>query len=81
MLSDWQCIVAQLLAEGGLVCAVFLTSLGKRGVTISLSIYFLKSLLHRPNKVKSKLRASDGNAVDNTRSNVSVSIRLDLVQK
>jgi hypothetical protein len=38
VLSDWQYILAQLLAEGGIAFADFLISLGKRGVTISLSI-------------------------------------------
>lgn len=38
MLSDWQYILAQLLAEGGIAFADFLISLGKRGVTISSGI-------------------------------------------
>ena len=38
MLSDWQYLVAQLLADGGFALAVFLISLGKRGVAISFFV-------------------------------------------
>jgi hypothetical protein len=51
MLSNWQCIVAQLLAEGDFASPDFLISLGKRGVTISLSVVSLRRLT----KVKPRL--------------------------
>lgn len=64
-------IVAQLLAEGGLVFAVFLVPLGKRGVTISSGISLSASYIGHIRSSQDCERRMKG-AVDNVRSNLSV---------